>query len=416
MVINYKLTKKNKKNYTNKTKQINKTNKLKQRNKSINNDIFKKINLNLKKELTDVYSNIKFNKNTYIDLINSLINKERRHIHNKYKTNLVIININKNLNNILSKTKFIFYNKNQIPRDSRIIILTKYMINLCKWIDINYKNEKIDTCILFWISDRFIYEIENIDKLLPICLYACPKNKNYIIIPDSSFIFLNEKKRYESYGINWTQQKHLFNTPTQKKNEIFFKGADTTSTIHNLRNYIMIELKKENDVEFKNAMNYNFLTSNNYESVKIFKNYKFHLNLPGHYPWSTRLKYLYLAKSFIINVRVKTIIDKTNEIDEHYKSFIDLIVPDTYCINIDMNYYYSSDINIKYDEDNKKECEKVYKKIKEIYYKYKDINVYNNKKINDAYNIINSLEMENMYEYFYNIILNNQKLGMRQIS
>jgi hypothetical protein len=158
MKKNYKLTKKSIKL----SKKIKKTNK---KTESINNNIFKKINLNLKKELTDVYSNIKFNKNTYIYLINSLINKERRHIHNKYKTNLVIININKNLNNILSKTKFIFYNKNQIPRDSRIIILTKYMINLCKWIDINYKNEKIDTCILFWISDRFIYEIENIDKL-----------------------------------------------------------------------------------------------------------------------------------------------------------------------------------------------------------------------------------------------------------
>ena len=51
------------------------------------------------------------------------------------------------------------------------------MTQLCKYIDNKYKNKNIDTCILFWISDRFIYEIENIDKLLPICLYSQPKNK-----------------------------------------------------------------------------------------------------------------------------------------------------------------------------------------------------------------------------------------------
>ena len=137
-------------------------------------------------------------------------------------------------------------------------------------------------------------------------------------------------------------------------------------------------------MEFKNIMNYQFLTSSNYESVKVFKNYKFNLNLPGHYPWSTRLKYLYLAKTFIINVRVNTIINKSNEIEEHYKSFIDLVVPDSYCINIDMNYYYSTDTNIVYKKENEEECEKVYKKIKDMYYKFKNIDVVNNKKVNEA--------------------------------
>ena len=176
-----------------------------------------------------------------------------------------------------------------------------------------------------------------------------------------------------------------------------------------------MKLVEENDMEFKNIMIYDFLDKTNYESIKVFKKYKFNLNLPGHYPWSSRLKYLYLSKTFIINVRVKTIVNKTSEIHEHYNSFIDLIVPDSYCININMNYYYSTDTDIIYKKENDEECEKVYNKIKDIYYKYKNIDVTKNKKVNDAYNIINALETEHVYEYYYNIILRNQKLGMKQI-
>ena len=420
MIKKYKSTKIQITKNKNKNKKTNKTKKVKKTNINITNKIIYK----LKKELNEVYSRITFNKETYIKLLQSLIYKEHKKSHNKYKTNLVIINITNTTKNIITKTKYNIFNKHQIPNDSRIIILQKYMLDLCKWIDINHKTQKIDTCILMWISDRFIYEIENIDKIIPICLYAAPKNKNYIIIPDSTFSYLNEIKRYSTDGLYWKQQKKLFETSTHKTytdtkiNKIFFKGADTTSTNHNLRSYIMQKLEKENDVEFKHIMNYKFLTSSNYESVKVFKNYKFNLNLPGHYPWSTRLKYLYLSKSFIINVRVKTIIDKSNEIDEHYKSFIDLVVPDSYCINIDMNYYYNSDFNIpnKYKKENDEECEKVYKKIKDIYYKYKNIDVAKNKKVNEAYNIINSLETKHINEYYYNIILHNQKLGIKQIT
>jgi hypothetical protein len=419
MIRKYKITKKKINENIHKTKTKIKTN----HNHKTN------INLKLKKELNEVYSRINFNKETYIKLLHSLVYKENKNPHNKYKTNLVIINITNTTNNTITKTKYNIFNKEQIPNDTRITILQKYMLELCKWIDKNHnhkhKHQKIDTCILFWISDRFIYEIKNIDKLIPICLYAAPKNKNYIIIPDSTFSYMDETKRYASNGLDWKQQKKLFettdsntNTHTDtdtKINKIFFRGADTTSTHHNLRSYIMQRLEKESNVEFKNVMNYQFLTSSNYESVKVFKNYKFNLNLPGHYPWSTRLKYLYLAKTFIINVRVNTIINKSIEIEEHYKSFIDLVVPDSYCINIDMNYYYSTDTNIVYKKENDEECEKVYKKIKDMYYKFKNIDVVNNKKVNEAYNIINSLETEHINEYYYNIILHNQKLGMKQI-
>ena len=419
MIQKYKYTKK---------KQITKTNIKTKTNHNHNHNHKTNINLKLKKELNEVYSRIKFNKETYIKLLHSLVYKENKNPHNKYKTNLVIINITNTSKNTITKTKYNIFNKDQIPNDTRITILQKYMLELCKWIDTNHnhkhKHQKIDTCILFWVSDRFIYEIENIDKLIPICLYAAPKNKNYIIIPDSTFSYMDETKRYASNGLDWKQQKQLFdttdtntNTHTDTKiNKIFFRGADTTSTQHNLRSYIMQRLEKESNMEFKNVMNYQFLTSSNYESVKVFKNYKFNLNLPGHYPWSTRLKYLYLAKTFIINVRVNTIINKSNEIEEHYKSFIDLVVPDSYCINIDMNYYYSTDTNIVYKKENEEECEKVYKKIKDMYYKFKNIDVVNNKKVNEAYNIINSLETEHINEYYYNIILHNQKLGMRQIN
>ena len=234
--------------------------------------------------------------------------------------------------------------------------------------------------------------------------------------------------------ILYADQKALFTKTTtgtlDKKDIIFFKGMNTTLYNHNLREYIKNSLDSETDIIFKNAMYYKWLTKYNYESVDTFTKYKFLLNLPGRYPWSTRLKYLYLSKGFIINVRVKTLGDGD---EDYYKSFIDLIVPDTLCFNINMTYYYYDyDKDIKYNKNNKKdttnnqdtkeytyeklnnaECLKVYNKIKKIYYKYKNQNPNNNKNVIKSYNLIKNFTINDINEYYYNIITMNYKLGLR---
>ncbi len=412
------------------------------------------------------YKNINFNSSTQQELIQQIIDLPKNK-HVRYRTNLLIINFNYDIkqNNIT----FNMINKNDIPQDSRITIINEFFTMFCKWcinkknnLNLHTTNNIIETCILIYLSDRIIWHIKDVDKTIPLCVYAQPNNFNYILIPDNTFHINSDDKRYGKHGLNWESQKQLFtntnaelelkelsldnnlnndldndldndnadtdnintdsNTNIIKQNAIFFKGVDTTDKNHNLRYYIKYRLKTDTDNEFKNAMIYEWLTPSNYESVKSFTKYKFLLNLPGRYPWSTRLKYLYLSKSFIINVRVKTLGDGD---EDYFKSFVDLIVPDTLCINIDMNYYYDATCNennktkeeinktIEYNEKNKIEIRQVYDKIKEIFHTYKNLSPYDDKNVIKAYNLIHNFKTNNMYEYYYNIMLMNYKIGLK---
>ena len=452
---------------------------------SININKTEKYNIQNKSYLTELYTkykNINFNSFTQQALIQQIIDLPKNK-HVRYRTNLLIINFKYNIkkNNIT----FNMINKNDIPQDSRIAIINEFFTMFCKWC-INKKNNLnlhnilnsnsnsnsdsnsnsnsnpnndttnniIETCILIYLSDRIIWHIKDVDKTIPLCVYAQPNNFNYILIPDNTFHINSDDKRYGKHGLNWESQKKLFtntnaelelkeltldnnldnnldidldidldsNTNIIKQNAIFFKGVDTTDKNHNLRYYIKHRLKTDTDNEFKNAMIYEWLTPSNYESVKCFTKYKFLLNLPGRYPWSTRLKYLYLSKSFIINVRVKTLGDGD---EDFFKSFVDLIVPDKLCINIDMNYYYDATCNennktkeeinktIEYNEKNKIEIRQVYDKIKEIFHTYKNLSPYDDKNVIKAYNLINNFKTNDMYEYYYNIMLMNYKIGLK---
>lgn len=208
-----------------------------------------------------------------------------------------------------------------------------------------------------------------------------------------------------------------FKNIDSKENTIFFRGADTTDLNHNLRRHIYDKLKTEKDTEFKKAMKYEFLTSNNYQSVKEVAKYKWLLNLPGRYPWSTRLKYLYLARSFIINVKVDTMGD-TPSIEPNYISFVDLFVPDKYMYNITMDYHYyersseNEEKQQKYLQKNLKETDRVYDEIKKLYHATKNEMPKNNKNVLEANKIINSFTSDHVYEYYFEIIKKNAALGI----
>jgi hypothetical protein len=377
---------------------------------NINSTSNSTLNFKLNKSLENIYKNINFNPSEQTQLINTITLKKNT-FFDKYNTNLCIINIYNNCD-ISKNAIFKLINELDIPKDNRTLLTKEFLKKLCKWIDIYHHDTYIKTCILIWISDRFIWNVENVDKRIPICVYATPINLNYIIIPDNTFYILNEQKRYASTGLDWAQQKKLFTYSNTKKNLIFFRGVDTTNLNHNLRQVIKSKLNYEKDKEFKKAMKYEFLTHKNYKSVKEFKEYKFLLNLPGRYPWSTRLKYLYLSKSFIINIRVKTLGDVNDDV---YNSFVDLLVPDNLCINIDMNYYYNDNDNNdpnKYVKQNIYETNKVYEKIKQIYHQYKNKNPIESTKVQEAYDLINKLDIKQIYQYYYKMICLNQKIGL----
>ena len=385
------------------------------------------------KYLFENYKKIKFNVSQQTELIQKIIEMPHN-IYVKYKTNLLVINFVYNVK--YNTINFDMINVNDIPHDSRQDVIKTFLTMFCKWFVNNAKEIKnnIETCILIYLSDRIIWHIKDIDKQIPICVYAQPDNLNYILIPDNLFHINSEEIRYDKIGLDWEEQKQLFTNTFEKsrtitrtkpilikQNKLFFKGADTTNYNHNLRFYIKHRLKTENDIEFKDAMIYEWLTPENYESVQTFTKYKFLLNLPGRYPWSTRLKYLYLSKGFIINVRVKTLGDGN---ENFYKSFIDYIVPDILCINIDMKYYYDETYlkknkttaednkTIEYNEKNKIEIKKVYEQIKTIFHKYKNKNPYTDTNVNKAYNLINNFTTEDMFIYYYNIIMMNHKIGL----
>jgi hypothetical protein len=374
-----------------------------------NSDIINKLKNRRLNILDSIYKNINFDKTTQHDLIYSILNIKPTRTES-YKTNLCIVNIF-----CSNKTSYHIIRENDLPRDGRVFKLKTFLNLFCKWIDNTHQGTNIQTCLLFYVSDRFVWHIKDVDKKLPICIYASPINFNYILIPDGDFVIYSDDVRYGNVGIDWEKQKELFIDDIEKKNTIFFKGADTTSFNHFLRSDIMNYLNEETDMEFKNAMKYEFLTKDNYESIDNFKQYKFLLNLPGRYPWSTRLKYLYLCKSYIINVRVTT---KGSVNEAIYNSFIDVILPDSYCINIDMYYYYYDnklnelDKKEKYEKLNKQETRKVYDKIKQIYYEYKDKNPLDDEKVQTAYNIVNAFNMNDMYEYFFKIMNMNYNIGL----
>ena len=402
--------------------------------KKISKKISKKKNINKKtdkyylKYLFENYKKIKFDASQQTELIQKII-EIPNNIYSDYKTNLLVINFVYNVKN--NTMKFEMININDIPNDSRKDIIKTFLTMFCKWFVNNARELKnnIKTCILIYVSDRIIWHIKDVDKQIPICVYAQPDNLNYILIPDNTFHINSEETRYDKFGLDWEEQKQLFTTIIKrpqstliKQNKIFFKGADTTSYNHNLRFYIKKRLITENDIEFKDAMIYEWLKPNNYESVQTFTKYKFLLNLPGRYPWSTRLKYLYLSRGFIINVRVKTLGDGN---EDFYKSFIDYIVPDILCINIDMIYYYDKTYlknnkttaednkTIEYNEKNKIEIKQVYDQIKAIFHKYKNKNPYTDKNVNKAYNLINNFKKEDIFIYYYNIIMMNYKIGLK---
>ena len=369
-----------------------------------------------KKYIDSIYEKINFNPDTQHKLINNLLQINTK--SDKYETSLCIINV-------IVTTEYVdiyIANEGSIPNDTRKDSIKELIANLIRYYKSLVICEPISTCILIWISDHSIwnkYDSQSYDNLLPICTYACQLNENYLLIPDSQFTNLSVHNRYHDGFINWDNQIPFFDDqPIEKNNIIFFRGGDTTRDNHNLRMDLLHKI--EQDSQFKQNMIYEILTTQNYEPPWNFLTHKFLLNLPGQYPWSTRQKYNYLSRAFIINVRVTTHGDAH---DNHFKSFIDIFVPDELCHNIDMKYfYYDKSIKkepgrqSKYNLLNKMQSTSVYNQIKQIYNKYKSHNPLIDSKVNEAYRRTNLITNTNIIYYLAQIIKQNNKIGLKSFN
>ena len=386
--------------------------------KNINRSVYKSIdeaNNIYNNYLDNQYSRIRFNPKLQNELINNLLHMNTK--SSKYETSLCIINV------ILTAGEINIYiaNEGDIPNDSRKDSIKEFINGLLQYYKSLEIRPIISTCILIWISDHGIwnkYHSQDYDMLLPICTYACQQDERYLLIPDSQFVNLSVHNRYHDGFINWDNQIPFFyDQPEEKNKMIFFRGADTTRDNHNLR--MALYNKIEQDPGFKQNMIYEILTKQNYEPPWNFLNYRFLLNLPGQYPWSTRQKYNYLSQAFIINVRVATQGDTQ---DKYYNSFIDIFVPDELCHNIDMKfYYYNPNIKndparkAKYNLLNKLQINFVYDQIKKIYNQYKNVNPLKNSKVKEAYRRAKLITNSNIIYYFTQIIERNNTIGLKPI-
>ena len=78
------------------------------------------------------------------------------------------------------------------------------------------------------------------------------------------------------------------------------------------------------------------------------------------------------------------------------------------CDLIDLNDLY----NLNNLKNNIEEIDKVYDEIKNIYYETKNKMTKDDKNVLEVNKIINSFTTEHIYEYFYEIIIRNAKLGL----
>ena len=133
----------------------------------------------------------------------------------------------------------------------------------------------------------------------PILGFAKPISEKGILMPDWTFV-----DAYKSaVDKNWDAQIEKISTEcskvkyADKKDCCFFQGANTSKGPHksNIRGYFQTMSSQEDDVEV--LLDYPIPSA-----ATNWCHYKFLLDMPGAYPWSVRLKELFLTQSLVLKV------------------------------------------------------------------------------------------------------------------
>jgi len=299
-------------------------------------------------------------------------------------------------------------------QDFRIVYkyrMVKKTLEWCKRNNLTVPN----TTLHFWITDAYPFYHENYNHF-PLFVDSRPQNLNIPIFPDVTFECFTVDKKYSDRCLQWDTTKRIIKRNANhdikdKQKKFYFKGTDTTRRHNNMRFNIK-------NWSLTNEINGTILLDawKNYEPIYKTSEYFYLLNLPGHYGWSNRLKYLYLMKSIVININMKTIMYKDDiieSIDEKFISFIDYIIKPnndfeytyTYHMKNDNNFFMSSTINDYIIEENNK----LLQFLKSIPSKYNSNKEQYNKMIERNYKKVFKLTDERMYSYIYRSILLNSE-------
>jgi hypothetical protein len=197
----------------------------------------------------------------------------------------------------------------------------------------------------------------------------------------------------------------------QKQKTIYFKGTPTTKKIHKIREILETYAKTRNNMIIK------LDAWHNYRPVTDTAGYLFLLNLPGHYSWSNRFKYLFLSNSIIININALTKgINEEGWNEDYYNSFIDLImVKDVDYIEMEFTYFnsgYSKSeaLKAKAQKMTNAEIDRIIKQINDVYDNYDANKSKYEKMINSYRGKINQLSNATLYHYILKCIIFNAEI------
>lgn len=358
---------------------------------------------NLEKDLVSIYRG--YEKNPDPSILKD-INDAHRHVSYGY------VELDKDYPMVEIKIKNNVVTSSE-GKDDRLVHTKQLINNTISWCKKN--NLKVpNTTLYIWISDRFPWYVSNLDKF-PIYVYARPKNIRMPIFPDNTFQCLTLEKKYRGECYDWDQIKDIVKKECKsvpKEKIIYFKGTPTTRSIHRLREKLQ-EYSKKDQKHLRIMLD----AWETYEPIYNFCKYMYLLNLPGHYPWSNRLKYLFLMDSIVINVNVKTINLKPKYEDEPYITFIDYVVDKKDYVEIIYTYYrvdreYKDDkkLSKKVDSLNNSEFKKFTHTLQKLFDDFVKHPKKYEKMVASAKKKVEQLTNENIYAYIYRAILENSKI------
>jgi hypothetical protein len=269
--------------------------------------------------------------------------------------------------------------------DNRKNLIVRLLVETVKYM--SSKNKKMpNTTLYIYVSDVYAFEYQDI----PFFVLAKPRNRTGILFPDNTFLchpLISECDKWDFIKKTVKQKCEK----TIKINEIYFKGANTGSTKHNLRYLLSIESKKSNK-----KIPLNVIIGEKRLPMYAFCKYKYLLNLPGHQPWSYRFKYLFLMKSLVIDVAVRQHYSEESYNEKWINFFDDVFIKGIDFVELTYDWYEN--------KDNTNEYNLLLKNIEETYEYYEKNNDAYNEMVENGTNKANIITNDLVYETVYKLV------------
>lgn len=306
---------------------------------------------------------------------------------------------NISLTSILKNLEKYYYYQNMfffiIYKDNKLISLFNNGDNrknkIFEIVKRNIKNLKNlpNFFIPFYVSDTHFYQNNDI----PFFVEAKPGNKKGILYPDQNYYYIS----IENNDVTYDEFKNILknnkcSNQKDKKDIIYFSGANTGADKHNIR------MKLNEIVNDEENNNYDINIDTQFIPMYDFCKFKYLLNIPGHQPWSYRMTKILLMNSLIFDISIlQTYIDDKNE--KWVQFYSDYFKPGEDYVEI--KYYWTESLTSDMEVYNiYNEINKLHKYYNENNEEYKKITYSATKKANELNNEIFDKTFQYLIELF----------------